>query len=325
MTLAISVDDIEAAAKVLKGQAVRTPLLEFVPLNERVGRRVFVKFEGAQHIGAFKFRGAYNRIAAIPENIRTNGVVACSSGNHAQGVAEAARRFGIKATIVMPADAPAMKLANTKRLGAEVVTYDRETESREDIAHGIAQKSGATFVAPYDDALVMAGQGTVGLEIIEQAAELDGEIGLVLCNCGGGGLIAGVSTAIKAKLPNVPVYGVEPEAFDDTARSLESGKRESVQAGAKSICDALLAPCPGELTFPVNQANLAGGLRVSDDEVRTAIRFAFEYMKLVIEPGGAVSLAAALAGKAPEGDGDLVVVVSGSNIDPVLFSEILTA
>ena len=321
--LAIGPDDVRDAAATIAGVAVRTPLLEYRFLNEKAGRRVLIKFEGAQIGGAFKFRGAYNRLARIPEAERASGVVAWSSGNHAQGVAAAARILGIPAAIVMPADAPAIKMANTRALGAEVVPYDRATQSREEIATRLAEERGAVLVPSFDDPYIIAGQGTAGLEIIEQAAELGAGIGQVLVCCGGGGLVAGIATALNDALPDVPVWSVEPEAFDDTARSLVSGRREAVAAGASSICDALLAPMPGELTFPINKALLAGGLSVSDAEVRAAMRYAFEVLKLVIEPGGAVALAALLAGKAPETEGATVVVVSGANVDPAFFGELL--
>ncbi|MGQ4274992.1 threonine ammonia-lyase [Terrihabitans sp. B22-R8] len=323
--LAISAADIRDAAARLKGAAVRTPLLEFAPLNERAGRRVLVKFEGAQHTGSFKFRGAYNRLSRIPEHQKAAGVLAWSSGNHAQGVAAAARRLGLPAIIVMPADAPAIKIANTRALGAEVVLYDRYTQDRERIGTALAEERGALIVPPFDDPFIIAGQGTAGLEILEQAREAGVEIGTLLAPCGGGGLVSGIATAIKDAAPHVAVHSVEPEAFDDTARSLVSGQREHVSADARSICDALLSPSPGRLTFPINQALLSGGLTVSDDQVRAAMRFAFEKMKLVIEPGGAVALTAALEGLAPPAEGALVVVASGANVDPALYAGILTA
>lgn len=323
--LAIDVNDVHRAASRIAGAAVRTPLLEFATLNERLNRRVLVKFEGAQHTGSFKFRGAYNRLSQLSQPERKAGVVAWSSGNHAQGVAAAARILQIPATIVMPADAPSVKLANTRALGADVVTYDRDTESREDIARALATARGAVLVPSFDDPDIIAGQGTAGLEILEQAAELGVPVGTVLVCCGGGGLVAGIATAIKAAQPSASIYSVEPEAFDDTARSLTSGKRESVAPGARSICDALLAPSPGELTFPINRELLSGGLKVSDEQVRSAMRFAFANMKLVIEPGGAVALAALLAGLAPSADGATVVVVSGGNVDPKLYAETIFA
>lgn len=320
---AITAADIRDAAKQIEGVAVRTPLLEFAPLNDRVGHRTLVKFEGVQHAGSFKFRGAYNRLSRIEPDRKAAGVVAWSSGNHAQGVAAAARLLEMPATIVMPSDAPAIKVANTRAFGAEILLYDRYTQSREDIAIALATQRGATLVPSYDDPHIIAGQGTAGLEIVEQAAEAGARIGRLLVCCGGGGLVAGIATAIKDQLPDAAVYSVEPAAFDDTARSLACGERLSVDADARSICDALLAPTPGALTFPINQALLAGGLAVSDDQVRDAMRFAFEAMKLVVEPGGAVALAAALHGAAPPAEGATIVVMSGANVDASDYARII--
>ena len=325
--LAISATDVRSAADLIQGVAVRTPLLEFQPLNEAAGGRVLVKFEGAQHTGSFKFRGAYNRLARIPKETRASGVVAWSSGNHAQGVAAAAKLLGIPATIVMPADAPSIKLENTRALGAEVVLYNRLAESREKIARELANTRGAVLAPSFDDPFIIAGQGTIGLEIVEQAGQAQAKVTQILVCCGGGGLIAGIATAIKASAPDINLYAVEPAGFDDTTRSLIAGKREPVGPNAASICDALLTPSPGELTFPINQRLLSGGLVVTDDQVRAAMRFAFAKMKLVIEPGGAVALAALLAGIAPPAPkgGDTVVVVSGSNVDPTLYAEIISS
>jgi threonine dehydratase len=322
---AINADDVRHAALVIAGVAVRTPLLEYAALNELAGRRVLLKFEGAQHTGSFKFRGAYNRLARIAGAAKTAGVVAWSSGNHAQGVAAAARLLGMPALIIMPADAPLIKRENTKALGAEIVLYDRLSESREEIAAAYAAARGAVEVPPFNDALVMAGQGTVGLEILQQAEAAGAALGQVLTCCGGGGLTAGVATIIKDAYPSIEVYSAEPAAFDDTARSLRSGQRESVPPGASSICDALLTPTPGALTFPINQALLSGGLAVSDEQVKAAMRFAFETLKLVIEPGGAVALAAVLHGLAPPTRLATAVVVSGSNVDPALYADIITS
>lgn len=321
---AIAAADVEDAARVIAPAAILTPLLENAALNDRCGRRVLVKFEGAQHSGSFKFRGAYNRLARLNAAQRRAGVVAWSSGNHAQGVAFAARLLGIAATIVMPADAPAIKAANTRALGAEIVPYDRFTESREAIATALAAQRGAVLVPSFDDPFIMAGQGTIGLEIMEQAAELGVEVGQILVNCGGGGMVSGIATAVKARRPDVAIYAVEPEGFDDTARSLASGMRESVSPDARSICDALLSPSPGELTFPINRALLSGGLAVSDASVRDAMRFAFSALKLVVEPGGAVALAAMLVGLAPAAEGASVVVISGSNVDPDAYARIIS-
>jgi threonine dehydratase len=319
---AITADDVRSAARQIAGAAIRTPLLENAALNERVGGRVLIKFEGAQHMGSFKFRGAYNRLSRIAEADRPAGVVAWSSGNHAQGVAAAARRLGIPATIVMPADAPAIKIANTRALGAEILLYDRLTQSREAIATALATDRGATLVPSFDDPHIIAGQGTIGLELLEQAADVDASPDQILVCCGGGGLVAGIAIAVRDLAPATRIYSVEPAGFDDTARSLRSGVRESISPDARSICDALLAPMPGELTFPINRALLAGGLVVSDAQVRSAMRFAFETLKLVVEPGGAVALAAILHGAAPAADTS-AIIVSGANVDPVAYAVIL--
>ena len=318
-----SLADIEAAAARLRGRAVRTPLLESALLNERVGGRVLVKAEPLQRTGSFKFRGAFNRISLIPEAERSRGVVAFSSGNHAQGVAAAAREFGIKATIVMPSDAPAIKVRNTKGYGAEVVLYDRLRENREAIGARIAEQTGATLVKPYDDLGLIAGQGTIGLEIVAQAEEANATLEAVLVPCGGGGLIAGVSTAIGELRPEVAVYSAEPEGFDDTARSLAAGERLPNAPGATSWCDALLAPMPGEITFPINAARLRGGFAVSDRETAAAMAAAFDTLKLVVEPGGSAALAAVLAGKLDCRGRTVAVVCSGGNVDPAIYREAL--
>lgn len=322
-SLAITAADVADAARLIAPAAVRTPLIENAALNDHCGRRVLVKFEGAQHSGSFKFRGAYNRLARLNAAERAAGVVAWSSGNHAQGVAFAVRLLGIPATIVMPADAPAIKTANTRALGAEVVPYDRFTQSREAIATTLATERGATLVPSFDDPFIIAGQGTIGLEILEQAQAVGADLSQILVCCGGGGLVAGTATAVKAARPDIAVYAVEPAGFDDTARSLASGVRESASPDARSICDALLAPSPGALTFPINHALLAGGLVVSDDQVRDAMRFAFTTLKLVVEPGGAVALAAMLAGLAPPSDGATALVISGANVDPAAYAAII--
>ena len=322
--LAISIDDIHQAAQRLLGHAVRTPLLEFEALNARVGKRVLVKFEGVQRTGSFKFRGAYNRLSALAPADRAKGVIAWSSGNHAQGVAAAAKLLGMPATIVMPADAPAIKMNNTKGFGARVVTYDRYSESREDIAFALAKESGAVVVPSYNDPFVIAGQGTVGLEMVEQAKDAKASIGAVLACCGGGGLTSGIATAIKAYHPDASVYSVEPEGFDSTARSLTSPEPVGNAPDARSICDALQSPYPGQMTLEINKKLLSGGLAVSDGEIKEAMRFAFTDMKLVTEPGGAAALTAAFFGKVPDFDGDLVLVISGANVDPELFCSILS-
>ena len=308
--------DIEAAAARLAGKAVVTPLLEHPELNEQLGGRLLIKPEVLQRTGSFKFRGAYNRIAAIPAEARGKGVLAYSSGNHAQGVAAAAQLLGLPATIVMPADAPAIKVANTRAYGASVVFYDRYQDDRETLATELLAETGATLVKPYDDPGIIAGQGTCGLELMRQARGLEATPDAVLVCCGGGGLTAGVALAVKGLSPGSEVYSVEPEAFDDTLRSLGSGEREGNPPEARSICDALLSPSPGELTFPLNRRLLAGGLTVTDSEVERAMAFAFRRLKLVVEPGGAVALAAVLSGKITTAGRTTAIVLSGGNVDP---------
>ncbi|MGL4323813.1 MAG: threonine/serine dehydratase [Beijerinckiaceae bacterium] len=310
-----SLADIRAAAKRITGQAVRTPLLTNLDLDARTGGQIFIKPEMLQRIGAFKFRGAYNRLVQIPAANRNKGVVAWSSGNHAQGVALAAKLLGIPATIIMPEDTPAMKLANTRALGARVVTYDRYAENREAIGTRIAAETDAVIVPPYDDRDIIAGQGTVGLEIAEDAAALGMVLDDVVVCCGGGGLTAGVATAIRALSPTTRIWSAEPTTHDDTRRSLEKGEPVANAADARSICDAIVTPTPGKLTFPINKALLAGGLAVSDDEVLAAVAFSLDTLKLVVEPGAAVALAAVLAGKLPTQGRRIAVVMSGGNVD----------
>ncbi len=320
--LFVDIRDIEDAARRLRGVAVRTPLIENAELNERAGCRVLLKPECLQRTGSFKIRGAYNLMSRLSDEEKKRGVVAYSSGNHAQGVAAAARILGIHAVIVMPADAPRAKLENTRSLGGEVVTYDRYSENREAIAEEIARERGSVTVPPYDHADTIAGQGTVGLEIAEQAAELGLSPDRVLICCSGGGLTSGSAIALKDRFPAVIVQTVEPQDFDDTARSLSAGERIENDAGAMSICDALLVATPGEITFPILKKTTGPGLSVSDAEVRDAMRFAFSHLKLVVEPGGAVALAAVLAGRGSEGADTVVAVLSGGNVDESLFAEI---
>jgi threonine dehydratase len=311
--------DVEAAARRLDGVAVRTPLLSFPELDRRTGARVLVKPETLQRTGSFKFRGAYAKLSALDAETRARGVVAFSSGNHAQGVAAAAQLLGVPATIVMPDDAPAMKLANTRGYGAELRLYDRHADDRTALADAIVAQTGATLVRPYDDREVTAGQGTCGLEIATQADEAGARLDAALFCCGGGGLTAGSATAFAELSPTTQVYTVEPEGFDDTARSLAAGTRVGNERGAHSICDALLSPMPGELTFPILQRHGVQGLAVSDDEVRAAMAFAYAWMKLVVEPGGAVTLAALLAGKLDVRGRTVVLVLSGGNVDAERF------
>ncbi len=317
-----TLDDVREAAAAIAPHAVRTPLLESPFLNERVGARVLLKPEVLQRTGSFKFRGAYNCVSRIDPAVHPGGAVACSSGNHAQGVAEAARICGIPAVIVMPADAPAIKVERTRRSGAEVVLYDRRGEDRDAIAAAISAERKMAFVAPFDNFYVIAGQGTVGLELAEQAKAVGAELEAVLIPASGGGLSAGTALAVTSAMPDARIYTVEPEGFDDYARSLRSGLRESNAPDARSICDALLMSQPGELTFAMNKDRLAGGLAVSDDEVRAAVAFAFRELKLVVEPGGAAGLAALLSGHYPLSGGPVAVVLSGGNIDPPVLAEV---
>jgi len=313
--------DVESAAQRLQGHVIRTPVLRSEALDAACGRELLIKPECLQHTGSFKFRGAFNRLSQLTDAERAAGVVAWSSGNHAQGVALAARVLGIRARIVMPADAPQIKTANSLALGAEVIAYDRMTEDREAIARDIVKREGGVIVPSYDDPDIVAGQGTVGLELLQDADPPDA---LLVC-CSGGGLVAGCALAAEGLGADSAVFSVEPEAFNDHEHSLASDQRQQVKPGGASICDALLAPTPGELTFALNRRLLAGGISVSDDEVRMAMRLAFESLKLVVEPGGAVALAAVLAGRLPQQYRRVGVVLSGGNVDAELFAGVLAA
>src|SRR5271168_1457895 len=315
--------DVEAAARRLAGVALRTPLLTSATLDAMTGGRIFLKAETLQHTGSFKFRGAYNRLAAIPPEQRSGGVVAFSSGNHAQGVAAAARLLGMPCVIVMPHDAPRAKRERTVALGAELVLYDRAHDDREAIAGAIAARRGAVLVPPYDDALIIAGQGTAGLEIVEDLSALGLVPDIVVVTASGGGLTAGIALAVKARAPAATVYTAEPMGFDDHARSFRSGQREQNAALTGTICDALMARTPGKLTFAINRALVGGGVVVSDDEVAGAVGFAFAELKLVVEPGGAVALAALMTGKVDVKNKVAVAVLSGGNVDAELFSRLV--
>jgi len=321
--MSVTFVDIEAAAARIKGHAVETPLVESPALNERLGARVLLKLETLQRVGAFKFRGAYNRLVQLTPQERQRGVVAFSSGNHAQGVALAAKLLGMPALIVMPSDAPAMKVANTRSYGAEIRLYDRLNESREAIAAEIAQARGAVVVPAFDDPHIIAGQGTAGLEMIGQAEALGAQFDLVLTPASGGGLMAGVSVAIKALSPRTDLWAVEPSGFDDLALSLKAGERVTIHPTTRSLCDALESPAPGVLNFPILQKNLAGALDVTNGEVTEAMRYAFATLKLVVEPGGIAGLAALLAGKVASQGKTIGVVLSGGNVDPELFAQVL--
>src|SRR5215468_6981304 len=322
-SLPVSAADIEAAANVVAPYAVRTPLLSFRVLDEAAGTRVFLKPEMLQRTGSFKFRGAFNKLSSIPKAQRGGGVVAFSSGNHAQGVAAAAKILQMQATIVMPSDAPLSKRERTKSYGAEVVLYDRDREDREAIAREIAEKRGATLVKPYDDPFVIAGQGTAGREIAEDMAALGLAPDIVVAPASGGGLIAGVATAVKARFPQAQLVVAEPEAFDDHKLSLASGHREAHAPAGRTICDALMALMPGEITFAINSKLLSRGVTASDQEVGAAVAFAFRELKLVVEPGGAVGLAALLAGRLDAAGKNVVIVLSGGNVDPDMFAELV--
>jgi threonine dehydratase len=316
--------DIEAASRRLSGHAQRTPLLSFAELDRRLGMRAFIKPECLQVTGSFKFRGAYNKIKSAQEGGGTiPGVVAFSSGNHAQGVAAAAAQLGVPAIIVMPEDAPRIKIENTRALGAEVKLYDRYKEDREAIARAIARDKGYLVVPPYDDPAIIAGQGTIGLEIAEDLGRLGLAPDVVLAPCSGGGLISGIATAIKTRQPDARVFACEPARFDDTARSLQAGKRLENSGDARSICDALLSKSPGEITFAINRRLLSGGLTATDEEALAAVAFAARRLKLVVEPGGAVALAAALQGRAPKPAKTIVIVCSGGNIDDEMLRKAL--
>lgn len=315
--------DVEAAAKRLAPIVTRTPVLESPIVNALLGCRVLIKAECLQRTGSFKVRGAYNKIAQIPEDRRRNGVVAYSSGNHAQGVAAAAKLLGMRATIVMPSDAPRAKRLRTEALGAEVIGYDRNTEDRAAIAMKLVNERGATLVPPYDDPLIIAGQGTIGVEIVEQLAERGLTPEIVVVGASGGGLAAGISLGVKSRVASAKFYTAEPDGFDDTARSFVSGKREANVRMSGTICDALMTATPGELTFPITSKLIGQGISATDAEVGRAVRYAFEELKLVVEPGGAIGLAALLAGKVDIKGKVVVAILSGGNVDTELFAKLI--
>lgn len=314
-----SFEGVLDAARQIAGQAVRTPLIESPALNERLGGRVLLKAENLQYAGAFKFRGAYNRISRLTEAEKARGVVAYSSGNHAQAVAAAARLVGTSAIIVMPADSPKVKVEGVLGFGGEVRTYDRYTESREAIGEEIARTRGSILVRPFEDPFVIEGQGTTGLEMLEQA---DAPIDQLLCGTSGGGLMAGINLSLAARSPQTRAFGVEPAHYNDTQMSFAAGERVTHAPAPGTICDALMTDIPGELTWPINQ-RLETVLTVTDAEVAEAVRYAFRVLKLVVEPGGAVSLAALLAGKVETQGLTTAAVLSGGNIDPALFAAII--
>ena len=316
--------DIEKAERLLSINSIKTPLLESPLLNEALGGRILIKPECLQRTGSFKFRGAFNKISNIERSNLKNGVVAYSSGNHAQGVAHAAQLFDIPATIIMPSAAPAIKKQKTKEYGATVIEYDIQTESREKLGVAISEETGAVLVRPYDDPYVIAGQGTAGIEICQDLNDLKVKPDQLLSPCGGGGLIAGISLATHHYFPNCKIYPCEPEGFDDTLRSLESGARVSNNPGKSSICDAIITPTPGELTFQINKQHLSHGICVTDEQVLNAMKVAFEHLNIVVEPGGAVALAAVISNHIDVTDKTTIVICSGGNVDSSLFAKCLT-
>jgi threonine dehydratase len=313
--------DIVAARERIAKEAVRTPLLYSPVLSERFSARVFLKPECLQRTGSFKFRGAFNNLSALDPAERARGVVAVSSGNHAQGVAEAARIYGVPATIVMPSDAPAPKRMRTERSGARVVPYDRATENRDVVVARVVEEVKGNFVHPFNDPYVIAGQGTVGLEIADDCATRGIVPEVVVIPCSGGGLTAGITLAVTDKYPSVKVYTAEPAEFDDYARSLKSGKRERNAKTYGSISDALLVPDPGPLGWEINRKRLAGGLVASDPETLVAVGLAYDELRLVVEPGGAIGLAALLAGRLDVAGKTVVIVLSGGNIGDEMLAD----
>jgi len=312
--------DVVAAARVLEGEAVHTPLLRNKLLDEVTGGRIFLKAECLQRTGSFKFRGAYNAITQLPPSTRKTGVLACSSGNHAQGVAEAARLCGFPATIVMPADAPALKKTRTERCGAKVIEYDRQNEDRDQIVDAVSAQTGAPIVHPYENFHVIAGQGTAGLEAVQDLRAMEMGLDRAVVCAGGGGLLGGTLLAVKEHFPNAKLHSVEPLGYDDQRRSHECGQRVAVEARCKSICDAIVTPMPGERAFALAKGHLEPGLVVSDEEALGAVAFAFNELKTVVEPGGAVALAALLYGKVSVKGENVLAVLSGGNIDPDMMA-----
>jgi threonine dehydratase len=315
---------IEAARQRIGEHAVRTPLLSSHFLDEIAGRKLLVKAECLQRTGSFKFRGGWSAVSGLPADVRARGVIAFSSGNHAQGVALAARLHGVPAVIIMPSDAPKIKIDNTRDYGAEVVLYDRANDDRDAIGDRLSSERGLTLIRPYDEPLVIAGQGTVGLEIAEQGLELGIDAAEVLVPCGGGGLTSGISLALAAKAPNFKVRTSEPERFDDVARSLAAGKIQRNATTSGSICDAIVTPQPGNITFPIMVGLCGKGIAVTEDEALRAMVLAFNRLKVVVEPGGAVALAAALFhGNELESE-TVIAVASGGNVDPEIMASALS-
>ncbi|MBT5073931.1 MAG: threonine/serine dehydratase [Kordiimonadaceae bacterium] len=315
--------DVLSAADQIEGYAAKTPFLKAYDLSEKLSAEIYIKPECLQRVGAFKFRGAFNRLSRLTDAERKRGVVAYSSGNHAQGVAASAQILGMDAVIVMPEDSPKMKLQNTKDYGAEVITYDRENESREEIADQISEERGCIVVPSFEDFYIISGQGTAGLEAVKQAEDMGVKLDIFMTPVGGGGLISGCSLAVKGLSPDTEIYGVEPEEFNDVQRSLESGKIESNARAGGSICDAILTVHPEPMTYKIMSDNLVGVLTVSDAEVLVAMKYAWEKLKLVVEPGACVALAAVLHGKIDVAGKKVCIVLSGGNVDEETFKKAL--
>jgi threonine dehydratase len=319
----MNIEMIRAAAARIHGHALRTPLLNSGFLDEIAGRRVWIKPECLQHTGSFKFRGGYSALSALDPAIRANGVIAFSSGNHAQGVALAARMHGTSAVIIMPSDAPQLKIDNTRAYGAEVVLYKRGSEDRDEIGDRLSRERGLTLVKPFDEPQVIAGQGTTGLEIAEDANAMGITNADVIVCCGGGGLTSGIALALEADAPTLRVRPAEPEGFDDVARSLRSGVIESNTATSGNICDAIITPRAGDIPFPIMKRLCGPGLVINETEALGAMAQAFFRLKLVAEPGGAAALAAALYRRDEIKGDDVIVTISGGNVDPAMFARAL--
>ncbi len=319
MSFAITFADIEQAAKRLAGKTYSTPLIKSPVIDLMTGKDVWFKPECTQKVGAFKYRGAYNRLSAMSAHERSQGVVAFSSGNHAQGISRAAKELGISAIIVMPSDAPEIKVAGVKRDGAEIVFYDRMTESREEIAEQISERDGRIVVPSFDDPYIIAGQGTTGLEIVQEAQEKDIIFDAVTTPLGGGGLCAGTGMAVKTLSPSTKIYGAEPVGYNDHQMSIRAGRRIAYGNPSSTLCDAIMTPIPGELTFPINKANLSDVFTVTDQECLLAMAIAKRELDLTVEPGGVVGLAALLKGAFAEDIQTICIVLSGGNVDPAIM------
>lgn len=321
--ISITADGVRAAASRIAGHTIRTPLIENEFLNEAAGGRVLVKAEVLQHCGSFKFRGAFNFTSQLSESARRRGVVAWSSGNHGQGIARAARHFGVPAAIVMPADAPTLKIEKTRALGAEIITYDRYSEDREEIGRAIERERGMALAPSYDHPNIIEGQGTLGLETIKDAWALGVELDAFVICCGGGGLTSGCALIAEDISPRTEIWIAEPEGFNEAWASIEAGERLTADITRRTICDAIATPAPGRITFPIMQRLVRGGVAVTEAEVEAAMVFAFKHLKLVVEPGGAVALAAVLAGKFYGRGKTTALTLSGGNVDPALYAAIL--